>query len=477
MSFQKNLLIACLSTTLLYSASSTAHAGFEWVPSKQKAPVQQVPTNVTIMENAPVAPVVNETLQTAPTENQIIVAPAPVTVDPAEEAMMPLPGEVIPQQQMQTMTITAPADQPATIQPQELKSTETEIDIPALNTADAPSTEPVMLVPQQQSQNAVYVTDETPIVSTPVTTGNKLTIQPFPIMKGGNKDAFNDPMVQIATKQATPEAEPTNNLAEADRTDAVGFGNDMPLALAVQQIVPPGYAYSFAQSVNAGQRVSWSGGKAWDLVLKETLEPIGMDIRINGKSVMVVQDMDQMSYNATPLNVQSIEPAAGTEMETVETQISPAAAITHNSESTTFQSRNKVSDPGEAPSTQPDLSALDMPEAGGVQIEMDITESEAAPSTDAQIWSAKKGDSLKTVLHDWAKQSNTQIIWEASYDYRLDKDIAFEGSIENAYRELFATCMSSPSKPNLRFVNQNKDSDDMALIIVQDAEEAQPIAG
>ena len=118
-----------------------------------------------------------------------------------------------------------------------------------------------------------------------------------------------------------------------------------------------------------------------------------------------------------------------------------------------------------------------MPEADGVQMQMDVTESEAVDNTSAQIWSAKKGDSLKTVLHDWAKQSNTQIIWEASYDYRLDKDLSLQGSLEEAYNELLSSYNDSESKPNFRFVKQNKESDNMALIIVQDAEEAQPVTG
>lgn len=470
---QKKILIACLSTALVYSGTNIAHAGFEWVPSQHKAAVQSAPVETMVMDNAPVAPVANEALQPPAPQKQIVVAPAPVSIDPANEAMMPLPGEVITAPKMQTITIAPPpVDATDTMQPQGLKSTETQIDLPtpSMDTSNAP----IMLVPEA-NKSAENTMDETAAPKAPAT-HNKLMIQPFPIMKAENKPTFNDPMVQIAAKQAAPAPQQINTLTEEERTDAVGFGNDMPLALAVQQIVPQGYAYSFAQSVNAGQRVSWSGGKAWDLVLKETLEPIGMDIRIEGKSVMVVQDMDHMSKNNTQINVQSIEPAAGTEAE-IEPQTSPAAAFTQTPEA--LQTRSKISDPGETASIQPDLSAIEMPEANGVQIEVDATETEsvAVQNTNAQIWSAKKGDSLKTVLHDWAKQSNTQIIWEASYDYRLDQDIAFQGSLEEAYNELLSSYGESESKPNFRFVKQNKESDNMALIIVQDAEEAQPIAG
>lgn len=471
---QRKLLIACLSTALVYSGANIAHAGFEWVPSQQKSAVRSAPVETMVIDNAPVAPVANEVLQPAATQQQVVVAPAPapVSIDPANEAMMPLPGEVVPAPKMQTITIAPPpSDANGTMQPQELKSSETQIDLPTPST-DAPNA-PIMLVPETNKSADNTTMDETPEPRVPAAQ-DKLMIQPFPIMKTENKPVFNDPMVQIAAKQAAPAPQQMNTLSEAERTDAVGFGKDMPLALAVQQIVPPGYAYSFAQSVNAGQRVSWSGGKAWDLVLQETLEPIGMNIRIDGKSVMVVQDTDQMSQNEIQTNVQSIEPAAGTEIE-LEAQISPAAALIQTPEAP--QTRSKISDPGETASIQPDLSAIEMPEADGVQMQMDVTESEAVDNTSAQIWSAKKGDSLKTVLHDWAKQSNTQIIWEASYDYRLDKDLSLQGSLEEAYNELLSSYNDSESKPNFRFVKQNKESDNMALIIVQDAEEAQPVTG
>lgn len=69
--------------------------------------------------------------------------------------------------------------------------------------------------------------------------------------------------------------------------EAVGFGKELPLALALSQVVPSDYSFSFAQNVNVGSSVSWQGGKSWDAVLQEMLAPVGMKAVISGKQVVI----------------------------------------------------------------------------------------------------------------------------------------------------------------------------------------------
>lgn len=69
--------------------------------------------------------------------------------------------------------------------------------------------------------------------------------------------------------------------------EAVGFGRDLPLALALSQVVPPDYSYSFSQNVDAGTNVSWQGGKPWDQVLNDMLAPSGLRADIRGRDVMI----------------------------------------------------------------------------------------------------------------------------------------------------------------------------------------------
>lgn len=69
--------------------------------------------------------------------------------------------------------------------------------------------------------------------------------------------------------------------------DAVGFGKELPLALALSQIVPPEYSYAFGQSVNTGEIVSWEGGKPWNIVLDDMIAPKGLRAVISGNQVLI----------------------------------------------------------------------------------------------------------------------------------------------------------------------------------------------
>ena len=66
-----------------------------------------------------------------------------------------------------------------------------------------------------------------------------------------------------------------------------GFGSDLPLVIALQQVVPPGYQYSFANGVSPGVSVSWEGGKPWQNVLSDMLGTHGLGYRLQGNTVVI----------------------------------------------------------------------------------------------------------------------------------------------------------------------------------------------
>ena len=90
---------------------------------------------------------------------------------------------------------------------------------------------------------------------------------------------------------ALPVSRVTENLAPpapaGPFAEAVGFGSDIPLALALGQIVPAEYAYSFASNVNPGLKISWNGGKPWNEVLNEALQPHDLRADVVGTAVIV----------------------------------------------------------------------------------------------------------------------------------------------------------------------------------------------
>lgn len=52
-----------------------------------------------------------------------------------------------------------------------------------------------------------------------------------------------------------------------------GFGDDVPLRVAAQQIVPPGTKVEFAPDVSPDAAVTWRGGQAWWVALSRAVEP------------------------------------------------------------------------------------------------------------------------------------------------------------------------------------------------------------
>lgn len=93
-------------------------------------------------------------------------------------------------------------------------------------------------------------------------------------------------------RPALPEGHPAPVSVEPDNVqtyeEAIGFGRDLPLALALSQIVPSAYSYAFGENVNVGSTVSWQGGKPWDQVLDEMLATQGLRAIISGGQVTII---------------------------------------------------------------------------------------------------------------------------------------------------------------------------------------------
>lgn len=55
-----------------------------------------------------------------------------------------------------------------------------------------------------------------------------------------------------------------------------------------------------------------------------------------------------------------------------------------------------------------------------------------------QVWEARIGDSLRTVITNWSQRANYRLAWKAEdLDYPIDAPLRFEGSFEEAVAEIF----------------------------------------
>ncbi len=119
-------------------------------------------------------------------------------------------------------------------------------------------------------------------------------------------------IANVVTKAAGTDLADDITWEEPKTFDVIeGFGNDMPLALALRQIVPAKYAFSFGDSVNLGARVSWKGGKPWNIVLGEALSPLNIEYSIIGNS----------------LKLEAFNPYINSQSEEDNTSITPLMAL------------------------------------------------------------------------------------------------------------------------------------------------------
>lgn len=82
----------------------------------------------------------------------------------------------------------------------------------------------------------------------------------------------------------------------------VGFGAQVPLALAVSDIVPDHYSFAFEGGVNPGLLVSWEGlYRPWTIVLSEMLAMRGLSAVIDKKQIKIFMDPTRPAVAPMPL--------------------------------------------------------------------------------------------------------------------------------------------------------------------------------
>ncbi len=121
-------------------------------------------------------------------------------------------------------------------------------------------------------------------------------LHPLPLGSGMNTGVQAPPNQMVANVGLTPmsgamgafpPATVEGEMLEAPYTNAVGFGADLPLGLALSQVIPSNYSPSYMKGVDAGALVSWNGGKPWNEVLKDMLKEQGFSYQIQGNKVIV----------------------------------------------------------------------------------------------------------------------------------------------------------------------------------------------
>ncbi|PCI55392.1 MAG: hypothetical protein COB36_07145 [Alphaproteobacteria bacterium] len=297
--YNRFLLSACLPVMAMAVCLPTpVFAGFEWTPPEETAPA---PLPLETLEPTPPQPVLSEPLpameipeDTTEPAIQIKVLDDDMEMDkkvdeaienaidmgeletdkPVEETItIELEDEI----EVITTEITADENVPAMVEP----TTDVEIDVEVKEEIK----EDVSQTPPQSTSLSINLY---PLADDAEKTSETQT--PIVLPADSNKDlddlTAEDVNITATKTQTAPQEKIFWN--ETETFDVIeGFGNDMPLALALRQIVPAQYAFSFGKDVNPGASISWTGGQPWNSVLNTALAPLNITFTLNDKKLLL----------------------------------------------------------------------------------------------------------------------------------------------------------------------------------------------
>ncbi len=367
--------------------------------------------------------------------------------------------------------------------------------------------------PEFQAEQPSY--DTAPMVITPP------SAPPPPIAV--QEDIFQPPapVMEETPAPARLYVSPTP-VQDAGFAKVEGFGSDIPLALALREVVPPEYAYSLDAGVNPASLVTWEGGRSWNVVVSAMIQPLNLEAVLNGRTLHIrpvggfaapqkhsalnnmpaeetspapslrrtaIQDPGEEPAMKTaeaamtvpaPEIAETIEPAAGTEKtpvpaqeqaqeqtETIVTAEQPVIDMTGPSPMTVVSVQQteknisfvssgaleamqaKAAEEEDATEESPAVAAVTESSAPEEPAVVDTAQEE----TPAALWEAKIGDSLKDTLARWSEKAGIEMIWMASYDYKVRSDMLVNDSFQNAVRTMFTNGIDSPGgTPSLQLI-------------------------
>jgi hypothetical protein len=315
----------------------------------------------------------------------------------------------------------------------------------------APQLSPVSPAPELSpaASSSPLTVDVTPSQPVAAATKNPEVITPIIIegtpafAQGAAVDTISQAPVPLANNDvlaAPPVLMPVTAPATvASAADVVqGFASQVPLTVALRELLPPGYGFSIDQDVDMGVLVSFQGGKPWRDTLAAALDPVGLVMHEQAQMISIgripAQAASMAQIPPAPLPAVAIQPASAT-LPAMTSTVASAAPVP-------AAQRAPIPAPIIITSSTPSMSATSSnPPAPSVTLAMTPSTPVKAmvatvPVATVEIWNAERGDSLRKVLQDWSHRVHAEVEWLAEYDYPLQASINYSGTYEEAVRNL-----------------------------------------
>lgn len=278
--------------------------------------------------------------------------------------------------------------------------------------------------------DATMVDDALPAPVTSETLGSLSGMESYPEDSAQSGDLISQIVSDAPqTEAAAPAAAPVLFVENAEI--AQGFGSDIPLVMAIRQIIPSSQAFAFEPGVDLGAPVSWQGGAPWPEVLSNTLASAGLYARMHRDMVIIGK---YEGGTAAPAPV-----SGGADHAAFDAPVTSATAAPAQSAK---------------PQTEIEKSMT------GKQTQVAVT----APVTAAPQWHAKPGQTLRDAVTDWATTAGVKLYWTTDYDYRISADHVFQGTFEEALAQLLDSFADMTPQP---YGQLHKSSEGGQILVIK----------
>lgn len=282
----------------------------------------------------------------------------------------------------------------------------------------SPSPEMESQLPPASNVQAPQQLAPAPMPSQPITRAPQ-TFEPPLVIQGTRKTekptSAKDKVLEehFLTPPPSAVASPSEPAPTKDMV-VRGFANNVPLSVALRQILPPEYGFSVSQDVQLSTLVSWQGGRPWKPILEDTLKSVGLAMREQGKMIQIVRGEGKPSNTlGTMADSSRLQPAMDNK---------PVQLL-----------------------TPPVSQTLQAPAVAMAPIYTPQTPVSSTSVVDT--WSANRGDTLHKVLEGWSRRANVELSWQAEYDYPLQASITLTGTFEDVVRSLLTGFQEAQPQP------------------------------
>jgi len=246
------------------------------------------------------------------------------------------------------------------------------------------------------------------------------------------------------TSSVAPSSTAAPVLSVENAELAQGFGSDIPLVMAIRQIIPSSQPFAFEPGIDLGAPVSWQGGAPWPEVLSNTLSSAGLYARMHRDMVIIGKFT---SGTSAPAPMFGGEDHAAFDAP-VTTMTAPA--------------------PVQSSKPQTEIEKSMAAQSGGMMTapaaDTTMNSVNSAPVIAAAQWTVQPGQTLRDAVTTWATEAGVKLYWTTDYDYRIESAHAFSGSFEEALAQLLDTFADMTPQP---YGQLHKSSEGGQVLIIK----------